>query len=269
MKRRVILFVLLAVLLSGSVSADRKKLGEGDRSFFYYLYEDFTLENAEGKKLVYKDTEFSGDMDYMVSGNTTEDGSVFVPDSEYFIYHADSDKAKLRMQGIYAEEESWWWFVEGTNIETIRMSARGVEVLGDDMSYDIAAWDGIGFINICGEQEKQMRLAADIKKKGATGIGFYSEKAPAQMSIRARGGAEEILAKGTNERGHWTHLANTEGTYQLKQYEGDGRFPDVVTGKREWPLYGKILVVALPVTAVAAAALVISKKRKNKPVESE
>ncbi len=269
MKRRVILFVLMAVLLAGSVSADRKKLGEGDRSFFYYLYEDFTLENAEGKKLIYKDTEFSGDMDYMVSGNTTADGSVFIPDSEYFIYHADSDKAKLRMYGIYAEEESWWWFVEGTNIETICMSARGVEVLGDDMSYEITAWDGVGVIDIYGERENLVYLTASMKKKGEKGIGIHSEKAPAQIVIESDTFPEEILAEGTNEPGHWTHLATREGNYKLNQYEGDGRFPDVVTGKREWPLYGKILVVALPVTAVVVAVLVLAKKRKNKPVQSE
>ncbi len=93
MKRQVIGLLVIALLLAGSVSASSKKLGEGDRSFFYYLYEDFTLENAEGKKLTYKDTEFSGDMDYMVSGNTSTEGSVVIPDSEYYIFEANGDQA--------------------------------------------------------------------------------------------------------------------------------------------------------------------------------
>ena len=269
MKKRVVLVLLMALLLAGSVSADRKKLGEGDRSFFYYLYEDFTLENAEGKKLTYKDTEFSGDMDYMVSGNSRTDGSVFVPDSEYYIYQANSDKAKLHMDGIYGEEEDWWWFVEGTNIKTIRMSARGVEVVGDDMSYKLSTWDGTSFVRVCGEQENRVYLTASMKEKGANGMGIHSEKAPAQIVTDSDDFPKEILAEGTNAPGHWTHVVHTEGDCQLNQYKGDGRFPDVVTGKREWPLYGKILVVALPVTVVVAVGIVLGKKRKNKTAQSE
>ncbi len=269
MKRRVILFVLLAVLLAGSVSADRKKLGEGDRVFFYYLYEDFTLENAEGRKLIYKDTEFSGDMDYMVSGNTTVDGSVVVPDSEYYIFKTESSEAKLNMGEPFGQPDEWYCFVEGKNIKSICMSGRGVEVVGDDMSYEITTWDGTSFVSVCGEQESRVHLAADMKKKGATGMGVHSENAPAQIILNPWSSFDIVTAEGINEPDHWTHLANREGNYKLNQYEGDGRFPDVVTGKREWPLYGKILVVALPVTVVVVAVLVFAKKRKNKSAQSE
>lgn len=156
---------------------------------------------------------------------------------------------------------------KGKNIKSISMSGRGVEVLGDDMSYGITAWDGVGVIDIYGERENLVYLTASMKKKGEKGIGIHSEKAPAQIVIESDTFPEEILAEGTNEPDHWTHLANREGNYKLNQYEGDGRFPDVVTGKREWPLYGKILVVALPVTVVVAA--VLAKKRKNKSAQSE
>ncbi len=264
MKRQVIGLLVIALLLAGSVSAKSTKLGEGCRSFFYYLYEDFTLENAEGKKLTYKDTEFSGDMDYMVSGNTSTEGSVVIPDSEYYIFKTDSSEAKLNMGEPFGKPDEWYCFVEGKNIKSICMSGRGVEVLGDDMSYEITTWDGTSFVSVCGEQESRVHLAAAMQKTGATGMGVHSEKAPAQIILNPWSSFDIVTAEGTNEPGHWTHLANTEGKYKLNQYEGDGRFPDVVTGKREWPLYGKILVVVLPVAAAAAIVMVYERKKKTR-----
>lgn len=269
MKRRMVLVLVMVLLLAGSVSADRKELGEGSRSFSYLLNEDFTLENAEGEKLIYKDCTFSGDMDFMESDCTSAEGTVVIRDSEYYIFKTDSSKAKLEMGEPLGKADEWLWLVEGDNIRSIRMSARGVEVVGDDMSYEISGWEGDALVGVHGEQESRVHLAASIEKKGTNGVGVHSEKADAQVRIISALSSLEGQQDAINAPGHWTHMIHTEDGYQLNQYKGDGRFPDVVTGKREWPLYGKILVVALPVTAVVAVGIVLGKKRKNKTAQSE
>ncbi len=133
---------------------------------------------------------------------------------------------------------------------------------GHDMTYEAKGWVGKDCVEVLGEQEDRVQLAASMEQNQEVGLGIHTEKAPAHIMVN-NWNYSEILVDETVTPDHWAQVVLTEAGPRLNQYKGDGRFPDVVTGKREWPLYGKILVVVLPVAAAAAIVMVYERKRKN------